>query len=115
MKTDPFDHKKIWGRVKRYELKKFDFGMRGLIRDLNENRQCTTNSCRGHSDNSESFSTTVGNIRVGGRGYVTMDARSYNPQTTLSILRKHGLKNIKKYFIGADHSVIAYLFDPIFG
>ena len=115
MKADPFNHKKIWSHVKRYELKSFDFGMRKLVRDLNENGQHTINSCRGHLDNLEAFTTTEGRVRVGGRGYVIMDARSYNAQTTLSILRKRGLKNIKKYFIGTDHSVIAYLFDPIFG
>ena len=89
MTTDPFNHKKIWNRVKRYELKNFDFGIKKLIRDLNENDQHTINSCRGHFDNLETFATTSGNIRVGRRGYIIMDSRSYNAKITFSILKKN--------------------------
>jgi hypothetical protein len=111
MVRDPFNHDKIWRHTKRYALKSFDFGIKGLIRDLNENQQHTINSCRGHPNNLDVFATSRGDIRVGYKGHVILDPRSYDPKITLKLLKKHRLKHIEKYHLIGG--AILYIFDPI--
>ena len=92
------DPQMTWNKYKTRVLSECDKDVKSIIRDLNDNKQFTVESCSGHHERP---------------GLIWFDKRTANENKIIDIMKKHGLRNIRRrnQFGDSNHQTVLYQFD----